>query len=191
MGKLLACFILTLLGMNVNAQSVSFEFKANPGAEFIFNTITKYINGIVIPNVVTLDVVAIGTQWDLYVGTTTTTAGIWDNVQYYSSTGNGFPSVGLLQVAVRNASNTSQITGYIPLQDIATTALDIIGNHLNAPDPPVRCTDLIHQGTNTAGAYTSDPQCYQFSIDFRIVPGLNYIAGLYSLQVDFIIARDL
>ena len=191
MRKLTCCFIFTFMLMKVSAQSVNFEFKTNSGVDFTFNTITKYLNGIIIPNAVTLDVVAIGTQWDLYVGTTTITPGTWDNIQYYSSTGNGFPPVGLLQIAVRNASNTSQISGYIPMHDIATTSVDIIGNHLTAPDPPVNCADVAHQGTNTAGSYTSDPQCYQFNIDFRIVPGLNYIAGQYSLRVDFIIARDL
>jgi len=180
------------MGISVlNAQSVNFDFKSNPGADFTFNTMSKYTNGIIIPNAVTLDVVAINTQWDLYIGSTTVTAGTWDNVQYYCSTGNGFPPVNILQVAVRNASSTSQIPGYVPMQDINTTTIDIIGNHNTAPDPSVHCSDPVHQGTNTAGTYVTDPQCYQFSVDFRIVPGINYKAGLYTLRVDIIVARDL
>src|SRR5689334_838418 len=107
--------IITFLVMTsffVKAQSVNFEFVTRPSIEFTFNTMAKYQNGIVIPAAVILNVVATGTNWDMYVGTTTTAAGVWDNVQYYSSTGDGAPSVGLLQIAFRNTSNTSQITGY-------------------------------------------------------------------------------
>ena len=156
------------------AQSVSFELSTNPSIDFTFNTIAKYQNGIIIPSAVKLNVVTTGTQWDMYVGTTTSTAGTWDNIQYYSATGDGFPSVGLLQIAFRNISNTPQITGYVPLEDIATTSLNVIGERTNSPDPPINCNDVVNQGTNTQGSYLVDPQCYQFKVDFRIVPGLTY-----------------
>lgn len=173
------------------AQSVDFALTTSPSIDFTFNTITKYQNGIIIPNAVTLNVVATGTQWDMYVGSTTATSGTWDNIQYYSSTGDGFPSVGLLQVAFRNNSSTSQISGYVPLEDISTTTLNVIGNRATSPDPAVNCSDVVNQGTNTPGTYITDPQCYQFKVDFRIVPGLTYRAGVYTLRVDIIIAQDL
>jgi len=191
MKKLTSVFAILLIEHGLRAQSVSFELNTSPSADFTFNTITKYLNGIIIPNAVTLYVVADSTQWDLYVGTTTVTPGTWDNSQYYSTAGNSFPPVSILQAAFRNSDNTSQITGYIGLQDIATSTLDIIGNHNSAPDPAVHCADASHVGTNTTGTYINDPQCYEFHVDFRIVPGLSYRAGLYSLRVDFIIARDL
>lgn len=186
---LIAFSLLTIF--TLSAQSVSFELITNPSVEFTFNTINKYQNGIIIPSVVTLNVVTTGTQWDLYVGTSTAAAGVWDNIQYYSSTGDGSPPVGLLQIAFRNTSNTPQISGYVPLQDIATTTLDVIGNHNTAPDPAINCNDVVHQGTNTAGTYLTDPQCYQFKVDFRIVPGTTYRAGVYTLRVDIILAQDL
>jgi hypothetical protein len=192
--KRLVILVIAFMFLKISmtwAQSVSFELKTNPTVDFTFNTIYKYMNGIIIPNAITLNIDAIGTQWDMYVGTTTATAGTFDNIQYYASAGNGFPPVGLLQVAFRNSSSTSQISGYVPLQDISTTTLDIIGNHLTAPDPAINCADPMHQGTNTAGDYLTDPQCYQFKVDFRIVPGLTYRAGLYNVRVDIIIARDL
>jgi len=187
----IALLLLLNLFRTEAQQSVNFELKTSPSIDFTFNTITKYQTGITIPNAVTLNVDAIGTQCDLYVGTITTNAGTWDNTKYYTATGNGFPSVGLLQVAVHNSGSTSQLTGFVPLQDIATTNIDIIGNHLSAPDPAIHCADVSHQGTNTAGEYLTDPQCYQFKADFKITPGLNYKAGMYTLQVEFIIARDL
>jgi hypothetical protein len=191
--KTLFCILVYSL-MNISllkAQTVSFELKTNPSIDFTFNTIEKWQNGIIIPNVVTLNVVATGTQWDMYVGSITTSAGTWDNTQYYCATGNGFPPVNILQVAFRNSSSTSLITGYVPMQDISSTTLDVIGDHNNTPDLPIHCSDPIHKGTNTAGSYLIDPQCYQFKVDFRVVPGLNYRAGLYTMTVEIIIAPDL
>jgi hypothetical protein len=189
------CFcIFSFLFINfsfIKAQSVSFEFKSSPTIDFLFNTIEKYKNGIIIPNAVTLNVVATGTQWDLYVGSITSSAGTWDNSQYYCSTGDGLPPVDILKVAFRNAGNTPLLGGYQAMQDISSTTLDMIGDHHHAPDPPISCPDVNHKGTNTEGSYLDDPQCYQFKVDFKIVPGLNYRAGLYSLTVEIIIAPDL
>jgi hypothetical protein len=190
--KLRAVLILFLLHCSWSfGQGVAFELKSNPSVDFTFNTIEKYTKGITIRDAVILDVVANGTQWDMYVGSVTSAAGTWDNVQYYSATGDGAPPVGLLQVQFRNSSSTPLITGFVPMQDLSTSTLDIIGNHNSAPDPPVNCADASHKGTNTAGTYVTDPQCYRFKVDFRIVPGLSYRAGLYNAEVDIIIARDL
>src|SRR5689334_18957989 len=142
------CLIGFVLCTSLKAQTVSFELQTSPSIDFVFNTIEKYKNGIIIPNAVTLNVVATGTQWDMYVGSITTTAGTWDNTQYYTSTGDGFPPVNILKVAFRNTSSTPLLAGYQPMQDIATTSLDIIGDHTHAPDSPVHCSDVNHAGTN-------------------------------------------
>ena len=76
---------------NSPAQSVSFDLKTNPTVDFTFNTIQKYQTGIIVHDAVILDVVVPGTQWDLYVGSSTAVAGTWDNVQYYSTDGNSNP----------------------------------------------------------------------------------------------------
>ena len=34
-------------------------------------------------------------------------------------------------------------------------------------------------------------QCYQFRVDLKVVPGMNYRPGLYTMQIEFIIAPDL
>jgi hypothetical protein len=174
-----------------HGQSVSIDLSSSPIVEFEFNTIQKLTYGIAIPNAAIINIEAVGTQWDLYVGSVTAVAGTWDNSIYYTSSGNGSPPVSLLQLRVHNLSNTPQISGYVPIEDIATSTLDIIGNHLVSPDPAINCADLIPTGTNTAGSYTVDPQCYQFRVDLKVVPGITYRPGLYSLQVEFIIAEDL
>ena len=55
-------------------------------------------------------------------------------------------------------------------------------------DVPVACPG---QGTNTPGSYLSEPQCYQFNVDLRIVPGFDYRPGLYRLLLNFVISEDL
>jgi hypothetical protein len=171
--------------------TVSIDLATAPNVEFSFNTVNKLNYGIVIPNAIVLNVEATGGQWDLYVGSVTTVAGTWDNSMYYTTTGNGSPPVNMLQMRVHNLSGTPQMSGYVPMQDIATSTLDIIGNHLVAPDPAVNCSDIVPTGTNTPGSYTTDPQCYQFRVDLKIVPGIVYRPGLYTLQLEYIIIEDL
>jgi hypothetical protein len=182
---------ISILYSGVSAQTVSIDLASSSTVDFTFNTMNKIVYGMVIPNAITLNVEATGGQWDLYAGSVTTVAGTWDNAIYYTGSGNGSPPVSILQMRVHNLSNTPQISGYIPMQDIATSTLDIIGNHLTAPDSPVNCTDIIHTGTNTPGSFTTDPQCYQFKVDLKLIPGLNYRPGLYTMQIEFIIAADL
>jgi hypothetical protein len=156
--------------------------------EFTFNTINEYVNGITLSNVLTLNVDA-ASQWDLYVGATTASPGEWDATTYYSNTGDD-PLVGLVEMRFRNASNTSLVSGFFPLTDI-TSATNIIGDYLNAPDPAISCDDVVPTGTNTAGDYILRPECYKFNVDLRITPGLTHRAGLYTLRIDFILAADL
>jgi hypothetical protein len=176
---------------NLFAQTVSIDLASATNVDFTFNTISKLTNGIVLPNAITLNIESTGGQWDLYTGTVTSVAGTWDNAIYYTSTGNGAPPVSMLEMRVHNLSNTQQISGYVPMQDISTSTLDIIGNHLSAPDPAVNCADVVHIGTNTIGSYTTDPQCYQFKVDLKIIPGFVYRPGLYTLQIEYIIQEDL
>ena len=173
-----------------NAQ-VDISVVSNPNIEFKFNTVQKLTNGIVIPDAITFNIIAIGTNWDLYAGSVTGTVGTWDNAQYYTTSGNGFPPVNILEMRVHNLSSTPQISGYHVMQDISTTTLDIIGNHNFAPDPAVNCSDASHTGTNTPGSYVTDPQCYQFKVDLKCTPGIQYRPGVYTLELEFIVAPDL
>ncbi len=186
-----ASYILLYFILNIHflfAQTLSYGPKTSPNVEFTFNTMNKYQNGLTIPNVLTLNINADLTQWDLYVGATSANPGFFEVSNYYSTTGNE-PDVGLLQIRLRNTSNTSQVTGFIPLTDIAIPT-DIIGNHLGADDP-VDCDDPAPVGTNKPGNYLTRPECYRFSVDLRVTPGLAYRAGLYTLRIDFMLVQDL
>jgi len=182
---LLMLISLITIDKPVKSQSVAFALKTSPNIDFDFNTINKYINGITIMNAFTLNIEATGTQWDLYVGATTTTVGMWDVTSTYSTTGSP-PPISILELQFRNNSSTSLQSGFFSLTDISVPTY-IIGSAA-APDFAINCPN---QGTNQAGSYLTQPNCYTFDIDLRIVPGLNYQSGLYELRIDYIIVQDL
>ena len=168
-----------------HAQSVSFALKTSPSINFDFNTIQKYVSGITVMNVCELNVDAVGTQWDLYVGATTTVPGLWDVDAVYA-VGGAVPPINIMQLQFRNASNTSQVPSFFPIQDILTPTY-IIGTAV-APDPAVICPAT---GTNQAGNYMVSPGCYKFNVDMKVIPGLGLQSGAYSMRIDYILSQDL
>lgn len=185
--KLLTFIVLFVSASStLQAQSLNFALKTSPHVSLVFNSIEKYKNGIVIPNFLNLKVEAIGTEWDLYVGTSTITEGTFDTNYSYGSSGNPSIPVSILQARVTNASNTS-LTGnsFFNLSDISNP-VHIIGSAV--ADPTVNCGGA---GTNAPGSYTSQPQCYTFRVDLKAIPGFDYRAGSYSARIDFILIQDL
>lgn len=180
----MALVILLAISKISVAQTVSFELKTSPNITFDFNTIQEYINGITYMNAVTLNINTTE-RFDLYVGATTTNVGFWDVTSTYSTGGNP-PPISILKLQFRNGSSTSLMSGFFPLQDIATPTY-IIGTSA-APDASISCPN---NGTNTAGDYLTSPSCYKFNVDLRIVPGFTYQSGLYTLRIDYVIIRDL
>jgi hypothetical protein len=172
------------------AQSVSFQLKSSPNLSFSFNTFAKYQQGITMYNVMQLNVEATGTQWDLYVGTSTQIPGNWDVAQsYHSNYGNPNPPVNILKLRVSNMNNTSRLgNNFVSLTDIATP-LYIIGSS-TTPDATTPCSSP-GAPTNVAGSYLTNPKCYKFNVDYKLVPGTTYSPGLYNLRVDFWIVADL
>lgn len=185
----IACCCCFLISKDVEGQTFTFESKSSPDLDFTFNTIDKYINGITVAHALDLNINAIGGEWDLYIGATTTAAGSFNVVSSYSSTGITPPPVSLIQARVYNSNNTPVSgAGFFPLTDIATPVY-IIGS--NANDPTVNCGDAVPVGTNAPGDYMADPECYKMRVDLKLVPGLNYRPGLYTLRIDFVIIADL
>lgn len=183
---LIAVFLFIVFIQDLKAQSVSFALKTSPNVSFEFNTIEKYQNGIVLPGFLTLNVEATGTEWDLYVGTTTTSNGFFDLNTSYGSSGNSSIPVNILQARLYNTSNTSQTgTSFFNLSDLSNPVY-LIGSSGN--DASVACGTT---GANAAGSYSSQPSCYSFKVDLKATPGLNYRAGSYSLRIDFVLVQDL
>ncbi|MCG8580813.1 MAG: hypothetical protein MI866_12900 [Bacteroidales bacterium] len=169
----------------LKAQSVNFAIKTSPAVHLDFNTVQKYVSGITVMNVCELNVETVGTQWDLYVGATTTVPGEWDVNSVYSAVGS-VPPINILQLQFRNASSTSQVPGFFPIQDILSPTY-IIGSAV-APDPAVNCPAV---GTNQAGNYLATPSCYKFNVDMKVVPGFGLQPGSYSIRIDYVLVQDL
>jgi hypothetical protein len=185
-GKYFLCIIFTIASLAVRGQSLDFALKTGPNVNFNFTTVQQYVSGKTIMDAVTLNVVAVGTQWDLYVGATTTVAGQWDVVTSYSPTYGTLPTIDILKLQFRNMSNTSLVSGFFPLTDVSAPVY-IIGTAA-APDATLACPN---NGTNSPGSYLANPNCYQFKVDMRIVPGFDLRPGLYTLRVDYYLVEDL
>ncbi len=178
--------LLCLMCYNVGqAQSVSFDLKTSPSIVFDFNSIDGFENGITRLNVCELNVNVVGVQWDLYIRPTTTVPGFWDVVATYTPTVN-VPPISILELRIRNASNTTQVGGFFPLQELLAPYY-IIGSAA-APDPLVACPNV---GTNQPGDYMNSPGCYRFTVDLRLNPGFVYQLGLYTLRIDYVLVEDL
>jgi hypothetical protein len=106
-------------------------------------------------------------------------------VSTYSPSYGSLPVINILQLQFRNSSNTSQISGFFGLTDISAPVY-IIGSAV--ADPAVICPA---NGTNTAGNYLANPNCYHFKVDMKLVPGFSYRPGLYTLRIDYILIEDL
>jgi hypothetical protein len=170
-------------------QSFTFDLKTTPNIDFTFNTIDKYKTGIIIPHALELKVVAVGGQWDLYMGATVTSSGYWNIISSYSTTGVSPPPVNILQARIYDIKNTEETgPGFFSLTDIAMPTY-IVGTA--AHDTIHNCNDASPIGTNQPGSYTSDPGCYRYNVDLKVNPGFIYRPGLYTLRVDFIIIEDL
>ena len=176
-------FYLLVFSNSIKGQTV-FELKTSPNIVFDFNTIQEYVNGITYMNAVTLNINTTD-RFDLYVGANTTVVGLWDEITTYSNIGDP-PTIDMMKLQFRNANSTSLMSGFFPLQDILNPTY-IIGSNVK-PDGEINCP---LNGTNAAGDYLTDPGCYKFVVDLRIVPGFTYRSGQYYLKIDFVIISDL
>jgi hypothetical protein len=175
--------VMPLFNGTAMAQSVSFELKSSPNVAFDFTTVNHYLTGVTRMNAIQLNIETT-VQWDLYVGTTTDLPGYWDEVSMYALNGER-PPVSMLQMRARNSSSTSLLSTFFPLRDISDPVY-LIGSA--ATDALISCPDT---GTNAPGSFISNPNCYRFDVDLRVVPGLQYRPGLYELRVDYVIVQDL
>jgi hypothetical protein len=171
---------------------LAFELKTNPTAEFTFNTMSEYLSGITQYSVLTLNVFTQKLNWDLYVGASTnTTFGIWDNIITYgnSTEGNVKIPTSLLQISVSGGINVDT-TGFFPMPAISSISplpyYNIIGQYGNH-----KAESCGREAPNTPGSYLTNPGCYKFNVNFKIVPGVSYRPGQYSLTVEFFLVQDL
>lgn len=171
------------LAFGVKAQTLNLEITKGTDLSFTFNTIRQYTSGVILGNATefTIDTTV---DWDLYVGTETSTAGQWDVIQAYSTAGDSNVPVSILEIRADSPGSTSQQSGFFQLQDISTPIF-LIGSM--ADDPNIGSG----VGTNDPGSSISDPFTHKFRVSYKLTPGMDYAPGLYTLTVLFTVAEDL
>lgn len=161
---------------------VSFELKTSPEVVFSFVSVNDYVAGKTRMGALKLRVNS-DRRWDMWVKATTSN---WIVVDTYSS-GGAIPDVDILQLSVRNSSGTSNISGFFPISDLEQYLIGSAGSDIEIACPGA--------GANAAGDYISNRACYEFNVDFKIIPGIDPVSylrpGYYRLDVLFTIVEDL
>lgn len=181
--KLVLLVLLFFFSVSSFAQNFQFALKTAPTVNFIFNTIDKYQNGLIQYNYLQLRIETDRT-WDLHVGASTSVQGEWDEDLRYSNTGTT-PPIGLLELRLRNAQNTSQQDDFFPIRDVNDPVYIIGSANLDAE------TGCGNEGANAAGSYLTNPGCYLFNLDLKIKPGITYRPGLYRMEIVFTLYENL
>ncbi len=176
---------ILLIYLSISAiagAQVSFELKTSPEVVFSFVSVNDYVAGKTKMGALKLRVNS-DRRWDMWVKATTSN---WTAVDNYATEG-AVPDVGLLQLSVRNASGTSNISGFFPITELEQYLIGSAATDVEVPCPGA--------GANAAGDYLGNRACYEFNVDFKITPGIdpvNYLRpGYYRLDVLFTIVEDL
>lgn len=165
------------------AQTLDISITRGTDLDFSFTTIRQYTNGVIRPNATEFRIES-SAEWDLYVGTQTTTPGQWDLLTAYSSAGSANVPVSILEIRAVSPGGTSQQNNFFQLRDV-TNPVYLIGS--GADDALVNAG----VGTNAPGDGSNNPFTHRFRIDYKLTPGMGYQPGVYSLTVVFTVAEDL
>jgi hypothetical protein len=109
----------------------------------------------------------------------------WETVTPYGTAG-AKPTLDMLDIKVYNGCNTPMFSGiYRSFGASNGSYIDIINN-----------IGIISAGScatnvNGAGSYLTNYNEYSFTVDYRIVPGLNYRPGLYRMSIHFCLVEDI
>lgn len=175
-----------------DAISGSSEFiMSTPGnVDFEFDDMRKYINGITHSGSTRLrlkvdELVAGSCKWKLmmYIDNNGHSPNDeWEPLVTYGSSGNN-PELILIQVKVYNGCGTPLANGIFQVfsNNVQYDILDIIPQ-LAVQNNPAPC-DGTH--VNGPGSYLTDYNEYNFTIDYRIMPGYELKSGAYQIKIHF------
>lgn len=189
--------LFNLKAQHCDAVSVSMPTVSN--VDLTFDTFAKYIGGVTqngatqirvnVSNSVTLDP---DCRWALsaivdnnpFSGTP---ANEWESLVNYTSSGTA-PTLDMLEIRVRNACNTSLTgSGFVNLLNNHGDALNIIDFNGGVTIPAGSCVTNV----NGPGSYLTNYNEYNFTIDYRITPGLSLRSGIYQISLKFLIIEEL
>jgi hypothetical protein len=109
----------------------------------------------------------------------------WEQVYAYGTNTAPQPSVGILEMRIRNLCNTSK-TGN-SYSTLASTADDIAV--VESPTESNEGGLCLGDNVNRPGSYLNNYGEYSFAIDYRIQPTLNVQPGIYRLNVKFCVTE--
>jgi hypothetical protein len=170
------------------------QLSGNTNHDFIFDSFSKYINGITVSGATQLRLTVVpnnaSCKWKLRVyvdnnPSAATPVNQWETLSNYGGSGNP-PLIDLLEVKIYNGCNTPINSGvFQTFTPVNGSFIDIIKDIVIVPAGS--CTSNV----NGAGSYLTNYKEYSFMIDYRIKPGLVYIAGGYQLSLRFCLVEDV
>ncbi|HET6226138.1 MAG TPA: hypothetical protein VFF27_07645, partial [Bacteroidia bacterium] len=113
-----------------------------------------------------------------------TPANEWQTSLPYSTSG-AKPTLDLIQVKIYNGCNTPINSGvYQNFMPATGASIDIIN------DVALNAAGSCSTNVNSAGSYLTNYNEFSFTVDYKIVPGLNYAAGMYTLNIRFCLVEE-
>lgn len=170
---------------------------STPGnVDFEFDNMRKYITGITYGGAtqlrLTVDELNPGLcKWKLVMYVDNNGHGNeWEPLAAYGSSGDIPKLIPLIQVNVYNGCGTPINSGtYQTFTWISGQCymVDIIPDLLGIRNMPGSCNGTQ---VNGPGSYLSDYNEYNFTVDYRIIPGYNLKPGAYQVKIWFCLVED-
>lgn len=182
-----------------HCDAVALFMPSLANVDFTFDSFAKYIGGITqngatiirvnVSNSVNLDP---DCRWALSVivdnnPSAGTPANEWESLVNYTSSGTP-PQIDMLEIRVRNACNTSLTgNGFVNLLNNHGDFFNIIDFNNSVTIPAGSCITNV----NGPGSYLTHYNEYNFTIDYRITPGLTLRSGIYQISIKFLLIEEL
>lgn len=171
--------------------SSRFYMTTPSNVDFVFSDLRKYITGQTLSGATQLrlrvDEINPGScKWRLMMyidNNNTLPPNQWEVLNTYGSAGN-IPELDLIQVKVYNGCGTPVSSGTFQIfaGNNQYDILDIIPQ-LPTINPAGTCDPL--NPTNGPGSYLTNYNEYNFTIDYRIIPGFSHRPGTYQIKIHF------
>jgi hypothetical protein len=178
-----------------HCQGIPFSelIRSTPGnIDFTFDNFSKYNGGITFSGATLLRLKVLANdascKWALRMYIENNGGGTpgdeWETSFPYSASGVK-PTLDLIQVKVYNGCNTPISSGiyqnfaaanWDPIDIISDATLNVAGSCIT--------------NVNGPGSYLTNYNEYNFTVDYRIVPGLTYAAGMYTLNIHFCLVEE-
>ena len=192
------CGTVLTVNCDPNHANSAIIMDTQPNKEFYFDSFGKYVGGITLNGSTILKVKVASNpspptpcQWKLVMivsnggALVTPITSEWETlVSYGSGSTSNKPGLDQLFVRVSNGCGTPQNSGvwqnFNPADGDVIPIIDPVS--LSSPGALTACGTE----TNGVGTYLGvDYNEYTFTVDYRIIPGLNFTAGRYELSIKF------